>query len=150
METFGFLVQTHKEAEDQSARLHSSLSWMLPNEWKSCSVNLQKGEWRMVGKIGVIVRSFSSDNVYVRERVCVDCSLASQKGPWHLLSTSLFSWQKPVSQVLIRGSSPMKRFIFRNSQLDQCNFLIPSHIITTSLMINVIIGQLSKLDPLTL
>ncbi len=57
--------------------------------------------------------------------------------------------EAPIVQN-IRGSSPMKRFIFRNSQLDQCNFLIPSHIIATSLMINVIIGQLSELDPLTL
>ena len=43
----------------------------------------------------------------------------------------------------------MKRFLFRNSQLNQCNFLIPSHIIATCLMITVIIGQLSELDPLT-
>ena len=44
----------------------------------------------------------------------------------------------------------MKRFLFHNSQLDQCNFLIPSHIIATSLMISVIVGQLSEVDPLTL
>ncbi len=44
----------------------------------------------------------------------------------------------------------MKQFLFRNSQLDQCNFLIPSHIITTSLIITVIIGQLLELDPLPL
>ena len=44
----------------------------------------------------------------------------------------------------------MKRFLFHNSQLDQCNFIILSHIITTSLMITAIIRQLSKLDPLTL
>ncbi len=44
----------------------------------------------------------------------------------------------------------MKQFLFRNSQLDQCNFVIPSHIIATSLMISMIVGQLSELDPLTL
>ncbi len=44
----------------------------------------------------------------------------------------------------------MKRFLFRNSQLDQYSFLILSHIIATSLMISVIVGQLSEHDPLTL